>query len=243
MENKKRRRIMKKIIVGVLIGFLFVFVRCNDDDGYPISNMWIGFGVFHTDNNSSKIIMDNKDILVPIASNYTSGWKERIKQGARILVNYTILEEEKDTEGHVKKYFVKVNSYQNILMKGVMDITPENKDSIGNDAIIVSGYWLTDSLLNFKLKYWGHSSIHFLNLVKDTTEITANKQPIKLQLRHNANDDEPAFLYTAYISFSLNSLRIAGQDSVKFAVTATDYDGNKFSKEGVFNYTNLSDIE
>jgi hypothetical protein len=234
---------MKKIVVGVLIGFLFVFAGCNDDDdGYSMSDMWIGFGVYHGDENSSKIIMDNGDVLIPVASNYPPGWAELFDNGARILVNYTILDDKYDDEGNLESYYVKVNSFQDILMKGVMEITSENEDSIGNDAIIVEDYWMTDSLLSFKLKYWGYNSIHFLNLVKDTTEITVDNQPIELQLRHNANEDEHTILYTAYVSFSLNSLRIEGQDSVKFVVTATDYDGIEFSEEGVFDYTDLPDV-
>ena len=233
---------MKKIVVGILIGFLFVFVGCKDEEGYLLSDMWIGFGVYQGNENSSKIIMDNKDVLVPVASNYPPGWAADMKNGERVLVNYTILDEKHDDQGNLQYYYVKINSYQTILMKGVMEITPENEDSIGNDAIIVDDYWMTDSLLSFKLKYWGYNSVHFLNLVNDSTEITPENEPIELQLRHNANDDEHSILYTAYVSFSLNSLRIEGQDSVRVVVTATDYDGVEFSKEVVFNYANLPDV-
>ncbi|MCF6358009.1 MAG: hypothetical protein L3J54_09415, partial [Draconibacterium sp.] len=129
------------------------------------------------------------------------------------------------------------------LMKGIMEITPENEDSIGNDPIVVEDYWMTDSLLSFKLKYWGYNGIHFLNLVKKPSMLMApGIQPFELELRHNANDDDDAVYYTAYVSFSLNSLRIEGVDSVSFVVTATDYDGVEFSEEGVFNYSDLPDV-
>jgi hypothetical protein len=124
-------------------------------------------------------------------------------------------------------------------MKGIMDITPENEDSIGNDPIIVSEYWITDSLLNFKLKYWGYSGMHYLNLVKQPGDITAADQPIQLELRHNANDDRESVPYTAFVSFSLNSLRIDGLDSVSFEFTSTDYDEQEYTEEGIYDYSEL----
>ena len=134
---------------------------------------------------------------------------------------------------------MKVNDIEDILMKGIMDITAENADSIGNDPIIVEDYWMTDSLLSFKLKYWGLHKIHYLNLVKEPGEITAEDQPIQLELRHNANDDEASVLYTAFVSFSLNSLRVNELDSIQFQVTSTDYDGSSETIDGVFNYKDL----
>jgi hypothetical protein len=121
-------------------------------------------------------------------------------------------------------------------LKGIMDITPENQDSIGNDPVIVQDCWVTDSLLNFELKYWGRYKIHYINLVKEPGELTAGSQPVELELRHNDNDDVEDFQYNAFVSFSLNELKIAGLDSVQFRVTSTDYDGDLFEYEGVFHY-------
>ncbi len=235
---------MRKIAFGILVGFLFVLAGCSDDDGYSLSDAWIGFGIFQADEaDNYKIIMDNKDVLIPIASNYPPGWGKRLDNGERVLVNYTILEDILDDDGEIEGYYVKVNSIKDILMKGIMEITPENEDSIGNDPIVVEDYWMTDSLLSFKLRYWGYNSIHFLNLViKPSLSMAPGIQPYELELRHNANDDEAAIYYTAYVSFSLNSLRIDGVDSVSFVVTATDYDGVEFSEEGVFNYSDLPEI-
>lgn len=235
---------MKKIVLGVLVGFLFVFTGCLDDDGYSLNDMWIGFGVLQkTDaaspSESPRIIMDNKDVLVPIASNYPPGWLDKYENGERVLVNYTVLDE--DITSSTPRYFVKINQIDDILMKGIMDVTPENEDSIGNDPIIVEDFWMTDSLLNFKLKYWGYNTIHFLNLVKQPGEITAENQPIELELRHNANDDDESIPYTAFVSFSLNGLRIEDSDSIAFVFTSTDYDGVELSEEGVFNYGNLEE--
>ncbi len=231
---------MKKIVLGILVGFLLIVGGCNDDEGYSLSDQWLGFGVLQkadtasTSEESLIIVMDNKDVLVPIASNYPSGWLDRYEHGERILVNYTILDEV--LESSTPRYYVKINQIEDILMKGVMDITPENEDSIGNDPIVVQDFWMTDSLLNFKLQYWGYNKVHFLNLVKQPGEITLENQPVELALRHNANSDDESILYTAYVSFSLNNLRIEASDSIQFIFTSSDYKGKDYTEEGVFYY-------
>lgn len=235
---------MKRIFYGILAGFLILFAGCNDDEGYSLNDVWLGFGVIQRSDADSPseaptIVMDNKDILVPIASNYPSGWHEIYDHGERVVVNYTILDE--DINSSIPRYFVKVNSIDDILMKGVLDITPENEDSIGNDPIIVKNYWMTDSLLNFKLEYWGYNSIHFLNLVKNPEAIVEDNQYVELELRHNANNDTESIPFTAFVSFSLNDLRIEGSDSIQFIFTSTDYDGIDYTEECVFRYGDFNE--
>lgn len=230
---------MKKLAFGILMGLLVVFTSClDDDDGYSLGDYWIGFGIYNGDGESAgELVMDNGYVLVGVAANYPQ-WYKDFSNGDRVLVNYTILDED-NTSSSEERYFVKVNDISDVLMKGIMDITEEIEDSIGNDPIIVEDAWITDSLLSFRLKYWGQNKIHFLNLVKQPGELTADDQPIQLELRHNANDDVQSIPYTAYVSFSLNSLRINGLDSVQFEVTATDYDGEVYQDNGVFNYSDL----
>ncbi len=227
----------KNFALALLMAFVIVLPSClDDDDGYSLGDIWIGFGVLKGEDDAYQIVMDNKDVLIPVASNYP-GWQTHFESGDRVLVNYTILDD--DLTDSTSLYYVKVNNIDDILMKGVMDITPEIEDSIGNDPIVVEDYWMTDSLISFKLKYWGYTEIHFLNLVKEPSDFTANDQPIQLELRHNANNDSEAVYYSAFVSFSLNSLRIDGLDSVRFEITSTDYDGTEHTFEEVFDYSDL----
>jgi hypothetical protein len=230
---------MKKIVLGVLVVIAMVFTSCLDDDGdYSLGDMWVGFGVLTGDEPGSyNMVMDNGDKLVPVASN-SPGWQNRFDSGDRVLVNYTILDD--DTTGTQDLYYVKVNEIDDILMKGIMELTPENADSIGNDPIIVEEYWMTDSLLSFKLKYWGgYGKVHYLNLVREEGDLSAGDQPFQLELRHNANDDQKEIQYTAFVSFSLNSLRLPELDSVSFEFSSTDYEGTTHSNSAVFNYEDL----
>jgi hypothetical protein len=230
---------MKKLAFGILMGLLVVFTSClDDDDGYSLGDYWIGFGIYKGDDAGAvSLVMDNGSVLIPAAAT-RPGWYLDFTDGDRVLVNYTILDEDESSSA-VERYLVKVNDISDVLMKGIMDITEEIEDSIGNDPIIVEDAWISDSLLNFRLKYWGYNKTHFLNLVKEPGELTAADQPFQLELRHNANDDQESVPYTAYVSFSLNSLHVDGLDSVRFEVNAIDYDGVAYQDSGVFNYSNL----
>ena len=121
-------------------------------------------------------------------------------------------------------------------MKGILDITPENQDSIGNDPIVVQKYWITNNLLNLELKYWGRKEIHFINLVKQPGVLTSAGQPFELEIRHNSNNDEESIPYKALVSFKLDGLQVAGIDSVRFKVKSTDYDDKLHEFEGVYKY-------
>ncbi len=231
---------MKKVVFGFLVGIVFFTTGCSDDDGYSLGKQWIGLGIL-ADTTNNKILMDNNDVLLPVAYEYPWGYhnesRDGFQQGDRILINYTILGDDTNDDGEIVAYFVKINSAKEILMKGILDITPENQDSIGNDPIIVQDAWMAQGLLNFKFKYWGRYQTHFINLVKQSGDLNPGDQPFQLELRHNSNDDEESIPYTAFVSFKLDSIEIAGLDSVQFRVSAVDYDGEIYEYEGFYNYS------
>ncbi len=230
---------MKKYLLVIAVGVAFLMTGCLDDDGYSLDKMWVGFGIFQeTDStsNSYQIAMDDSTVLIPMAIDFNIHYY--VDNGDRVLVNFTILDDDSQNNEPATKYYVKINSVTKVLMKGILDITEEIEDSIGSNPINVQDVWLTDSLLNFKLKYWGLNKIHYINLVKQPGELNeSSEQPIALELRHNSNGDDESLPYTAFVSFKLSALKITGLDSVKFVVTGTDYNGDEFDYDGVYHYS------
>lgn len=233
---------MKKIVFITLVGLIFLTTSCLNDEGYSLSNMWEGFGMLHeVEPGLYKIVMDDGDILIPVASNHNHPWQEDVHDdygkplahGDRLLVNFTILSDETDENGNVSAHLVKLNTVKKVLLKDIIDINVNNADSIGNDPIIITNYWLTDSLINFRIKYWGDSQIHYINLVKQPGNVEDFDQPIELELRHNTNGDFEYIPYSAFVSFNLTKLQITGTDSVQFSVLSVDYNDN----ENVINET------
>ena len=239
---------MKKILLIILSGIMMITTGClKDEDGYSLNNSWVGFGILEqvgSDPVEYEITLDNGDVLSPVASGYQLPWyyqgtndpSSRLKTGDRILINYSVVGDETNDDGGIEKYLVRVNAAKKILKKGILDISEENQDSIGNDRIIVRNAWVTDSLLNFELKYWGRYEMHYINLVKDPGQLTQENLPVELELRHNDNGDLEDILFSAYVSFNLNSIQINELDSVQFRVTSTDYNNEVYEFEGVYKY-------
>lgn len=227
----------KKWWKGIVVVLLILTVSCSENENYSLSDYWVGFGVLKVESDNYLIYMDDGSLLKPVVWTIPVWDNTEWKDGARILVNFTILDDVTNENEDVEKYLVKINEVQKILMKDVLDLTDENADSIGNDPIEVQDYWMTDSLINFKLRYWGYNEVHYLNLVHEQDSVIDGL--LNLELRHNANNDEESITYTAYVSFSLNKFRIAESDSVEFQVTSIDYDGETNTFQEVFNYKDL----
>lgn len=227
-------RTMKKMLRFCLVGLLAISVfSCDLFDDDESGKYWIGFGVIDVKSASEYTIkMDDGSELFPRDSRYH--WDED-EDSTRVLVNFTIVEDKK-VDNNTEEYYVRVNSVKTILFKGILDITEEIEDSIGNDPIHVRDVWTVNNMLTFKLDYYGNGMVHYVNLVKQPGEITADDEPIQLELRHNNRDDAPNYRMSAFVTFDLSTLQIAGKDSVKFKVTGKDYAGNNFKYDGVYRY-------
>jgi hypothetical protein len=95
--------------------------------------------------------MDNGDVLVPVASGYHRPWyymgtndpESRLKTGDRILIELYCIGDDGNNGEDIGEYYIRVNSVKKVLLKGILDITEENQDSIGNDPAIVKEAWVS----------------------------------------------------------------------------------------------------
>ena len=162
-------------------------------------------------------------------------YKDDLEDSDRVLVNYTITGK-KLVSGNSNQYYADIISVSKILYKGILDITPEIEDSIGNDPVHVDDVWKKENMLTFQLEFYGNVLTHYINLVKQPGKLTADDQPIQLELRHNDNNDKQIYNMSAFVTFDLSAIQIAGQDSVSYLIKGKDYGGGKFSYEGVYHY-------
>lgn len=232
---------MKKLVFLLTGTLIFLLTACleDNDDHYSLNNFWIGFGVITGQTGDYEIVLDNHDLLIPIASEY-GNWQNHFKAGDRVWMNYTILGDKTDSLNNRTIYYAKINQIEKVLKKDIITMQPEMEDSIGNDPIIVDDAWIADSLITFQLRYKGYNRTHLLNLVLPDDSPLSDASPIELELRHNAHEDAEEILYQAFVSFSLNRLQISGSDSVQVHIVWNNYEGTNHTLDRVFHYGHLN---
>jgi hypothetical protein len=227
---------MKKLVFLLMSAAVFGFLSSCDmnDDDYSETNIWVGFGLIHEDSvaQTYTIVMDDGEILFP---ENLSSIADDYKNNDRVLTNFTILGA-KENANQEEQYNVEILSIRKILYKGILDITPEIEDSIGNDPIKVRNKWIKNDMLNFELEYRGGNKTHFINLVKQPGEINADNGPVLLELRHNTNGDSDQIPLAAMVTFDMSSLKIPGKTSTLFKVSAQGFNGHDFEFIGEYKY-------
>jgi hypothetical protein len=224
---------MRLFILLLIIVCNSIFFSCQkDDDYYSLDDIWISMGFIEkpANGNSFTINLDNGDTLVPV-SNAVPYFEAKDNQ--RVMVNYTVLDEVGQS---TKQFYIKINNLYDILYKDIIELTATNNDSIGNDPVHVDDIWKSNNLLNIEFSFLGGDFIHYINLVRPAGDIIKLVQPIELQLRHNAKNDLQTYRMKSIVTFDLQNIKIAGQDSVNFIVRSIDYEGNEHTFTSTYYY-------
>jgi len=216
----------------LLLAFVLTFSGCleDEDEHYALDKFWIAMGTIEEEENSFIVATDGGDRLYPSVND--ASWFETF-DGQRVWVNYTILGTSRGNQSF--DYFVRINHLKEILTKGILELTPENRDSIGNDPLVIKHYWLTNNFLNIEFLFKGGGTIHYINLVKDIEEPeTEDGLPI-LEVKHNANNDPYIYLLKGLVSFDISEMEVEEQPSVEFLLRATGESG-EYEFEEVITY-------
>lgn len=223
---------MRNFVAILFIGLSLMFVGCNNDDEEQ-EQLWYSYGTyFELDSvdNGFIIELDNGNQLIPVEVDYIDG---DVVDSNRVIVLYSIESEQDNTVN------ARVKQVSSVLTKGVIQLTEENQDSIGNDAVIVydDNIWFSKNHLNVIFSYYGSIETHFINLVKPIDSLNNSAIQV-LEFRHNANNDYPLTIYTGGVSFDMWSLYEEGMDSINFIFKSTNYNNVELSWEGTYYFNN-----
>lgn len=225
---------MKRVVFISLL-LAVIMLACEKEEYVPI---YFGIGSIEKtgDTNLDFVVnLDGGEILTPI-----NVYDDNIvEDGDRIIVEYIIIEEQS-----TDNFDVSINNIDDILTKGVFQLTEDNNDSIGNDPIHTydENIWISSKHLNIIFEYYGYSETHFINLVKPIGEPSYNEDGrLILEFRHNANGDYPNSVISGIVSFELESLRIADEESVDFVVRVKDYDDEDYEFEGSYTFESTNE--
>ncbi len=220
---------MKRIFLFLLI--IPLFVACNKEDE-EVDQKIVKMGTVENPSQSTSFYFNQDDsVRLWILSSDIKYY--RPKNDQRVLLEYVILTDK--PRGSSYDHDVKVTDVYEILTKNIFNITTATQDSIGNDPIAIRDMWVTNDYLNVEFIYPGYSKTHFINLVRDAANPTTDNK-VRLEFRHNANNDYPSFNISGIVSFDLRSLRVTGSNSVDFVVHTKEFDYGSADKSYSFTY-------
>lgn len=214
----------KLLIISVLFSTLLLFNISCDDNSRSLGNFGIDIATVIPENGGSySLLLDNGKKLWPAATavEYTPTNKERV------LLNYTILSEERDGFDH----YIKVNDLWKLLTKDVVELNTHNEESIGNDPIKTNAIWVGGDYLNVSFHFnYGGERPHFINLIENKASTEITNDVMEVELRHNSFDSQAKRLYEGFVCFDLKPLRQNDVDSVKLSVKVKEWNEQTESK-------------
>lgn len=133
------------------------------------------------------------------------------------------------------EYNAKIRHIENILTKDIYFMPAEKNDSIGDDRINATDFWVTGDYLNIKYQFYHSNDTdkkHMLNLIVNEASTGENDKPdyVNLEFRHNAFNDSQQLLGTGLASFKLDNIAglLEGKKGLRIRVKSL-YDGERFA--------------
>lgn len=195
---------MKKFnwLLGVLLLALIpVLQSCDDDDGYSIGDFSLDWATVRTTGGGAYYLEgDSWGIIDPVTT--AIPWYKPV-DGERVIAFFNPLADLESKDG----VQVKMEGIQDILTKDVEELTKENEEEFGNDAIVIyEGYmWLGGKYLNLIFRQdLPQSQKHRISLVENK-EVPADNTDgyIRLELRYNTYDDVTGYWGWGKVSYNL----------------------------------------
>lgn len=236
---------MKRFVFLIMV-LGVILTSCNDDDdSYSLDDWYATIANVEGDYPDFSLVTDAGTVLYPSATAVST---QDFEDGDRMFLYFTILGD--GTENSGIDHYIKINNYQGILTKDIIDLTEEIADSIGNDPIWFSNsdedVWIANDYLNVSFAYEGSPYyLHYINLVSDVNNPTNEDGIPVYEIRHNANDDpytSPAL--GAFVSFRLDDLKVDDESSVTFIVKSIGRtESENFEKTFTYEYDTEETIE
>lgn len=196
----KRPRFLTFLLVLLMLAPILQSCLDSDDNGYTtIATIKV------IDGKDYYFGLENGDKMYP--SDTTEIHSYKVIDGQRAFVWFDKLDEAKT--GY--NYNIKVRGISDILTKGIIPLTTETADSIGNDRISIywNDYWIAQNYFTIHFYFMGTSNpekLHMVNLVQNETLAHDEDGYIHLEFRHNAYDDPQDQVLHGYVSFKLDKI-------------------------------------
>lgn len=214
-----------KILKNTLIFLMIItgFTACEKDEPEVYFSV---LGMLEkTDENIFIDSDDGKKILI------NNEIKSYLEDGDRIVAIFTKVEEELPAGVEL---IVNIIDIDTVLFKNIIELTPENSDSLGNDPVRIDDLWIAKDFMNINFSFVGGNTSHLINLalVNDSTD----SDTVSLELRHNDNDDTGIYNLGSFVSYDLTKVKSEAADSVILKITAQDFYNKDFEDYITYKY-------
>lgn len=184
----------------LLLSGVFAFSACGNDESYPNSTVTIAMATVENQPqyDAPYFVLDNGEKLWVVQ---TSVPYRDLKTGERIFGNYTLLE----TGESGFAYNIRLNDYTMVPVQDIIDLNPDNVDSIGNTKVQIRDMWPSSDYLNVRFMLnFPSPQRPILNLVVNEMVPLVNDGYAHLELRYNNNGSQGR-LVPGMVSFKLGS--------------------------------------
>jgi len=121
-----------------------VLCSCSHDDSDEFGNnraIELSTVEIQSTNNSPYFVLDD-GVKLWVTESLVS--YSALKEGSRVMINFTYLQYGNDGFN----YFIRLNGFSVVPLQDVINLTPENQDSIGNVPVGIQKMWIGASYLN-----------------------------------------------------------------------------------------------
>ena len=198
----------------LLLLLLICFFSCDKDDTSGVYYFEVNLATVHKVNESFYFQLDNGKTLYPVIFQENLNFYPEDNQ--RVLMQYGILLE----NNSMYDESIQVYSISNINVSSIKELTIENELLFGSDPIALESIWISGNYINLSFFIYGDIGVHYVALVENTTLTYPDDDTLRLEVRHDALDDYPAYRKKTMISFDISSLE-KGQ---KLAIKINTYD-------------------
>lgn len=207
----------QSIRFGLLIcAFITTLTSCKKEFDYGLGDFRVDMATVSEFSSGKCFILDNHTILYP-----TKEISSTFGNGARVLINYNILEEMK-----TQSYTAKINSVSKVLTS---EIKPLRNDT-ADDPLYLQSIWQSGDWINFRISINYKSTTHGIGLYQN---MDPTNDTIYLELRHSKNNDANGYSVNFYASYYLKRFSKVGQYvPIKVRVNTS----NLGAKHYVFDY-------
>lgn len=184
----------------LLLGGVLAFSACGNDESSPHDTVTIGMATVEKppQYDAPYFVMDNGEKLWVVQT--LIPYKD-LKAGERVFGNYSLLEPGKDGFN----YYIRLNDYTMVPIQNIIDLTPDNVDSIGNNKVEIKDMWPSPEFFNVRFM------LNFPNPQRPILNLAVNRMiPLvddgyaHLELRYNSNGSNGR-LVPGLVSFRLGA--------------------------------------